>query len=47
MTRGGPPAWWLGVGLTALHCKKFAADWLKSYIMLKYTFSAPRRCMVY
>jgi hypothetical protein len=21
-TRGGPPAWGLGVGLTTLHCKK-------------------------
>jgi hypothetical protein len=21
-TRGGPPAWWLGVGLTTPHCKK-------------------------
>jgi hypothetical protein len=22
-TRGGPPAWWLGVGLTTPHCKNF------------------------
>jgi hypothetical protein len=22
MTRGGPPAWGLGVGLTTPHCKK-------------------------